>query len=396
MVEKIEEALLSVENFVTKEKYRGWDPYDALYSKRIPSWVLNNKVASIILIQLNLYLPINLRCVLGIEKNISNKSLALFSKAYYIMSGIFEKSDQDYIIKAEELLNKLLANIKRCCNSYYFPFVAPKHILSPTIEDIICITESIKTLALAFKYSSNARRKKYKVIVEILVKKLLNEFLVKTNEYAYFKYTPAEEGKIVFNVSALALEAISEACDVLGEDITNEESLEDVVSFLLKHQRSDGAWPYSIYTDRNRYYWQIDFHQGFIIDGLTAFLPYLDGELRKKTEEVLERGIDFYMNRQFTKEGYSFYRYPIKYPIDIHNQAQGIITFSKLYRVFGDEKYLDFAKKIALWTIKNMQSPEGYFYSHKWPFFVNKIPYMRWGQAWMMLALATLLEVLSK
>jgi hypothetical protein len=34
----------------------------------------------------------------------------------------------------------------------------------------------------------------------------------------------------------------------------------------------------------------------------------------------------------------------------------------------------------------------GYFYYQIQPYYKNKIPYMRWSQAWMLLALATLLE----
>jgi len=52
---------------------------------------------------------------------------------------------------------------------------------------------------------------------------------------------------------------------------------------------------------------------------------------------------------------------------------------------------LALSEKIAKWTIENMQDEIGYFYYQKWPFLTNKIPYMRWGQAWMMYALATLL-----
>ena len=39
-----------------------------------------------------------------------------------------------------------------------------------------------------------------------------------------------------------------------------------------------------------------------------------------------------------------------------------------------------------------MFSPEGYFYYRILPFGKIKTPYMRWGQAWMLLALATLFE----
>ena len=55
-------------------------------------------------------------------------------------------------------------------------------------------------------------------------------------------------------------------------------------------------------------------------------------------------------------------------------------------------KYLKFANVIAEWTIKNMQDAKGNYYYQKWPFITNKISYMRWNQAWMMVALTHLLN----
>jgi len=42
-----------------------------------------------------------------------------------------------------------------------------------------------------------------------------------------------------------------------------------------------------------------------------------------------------------------------------------------------------------------MQDNSGYFYYQKHKYFTNKISYIRWGQAWMMLALAAPLEILE-
>jgi hypothetical protein len=49
------------------------------------------------------------------------------------------------------------------------------------------------------------------------------------------------------------------------------------------------------------------------------------------------------------------------------------------------------AKRIVAWSLKEMQSPSGFYFYQKKRFFKNRIPYMRWSQAWMLLALSTLL-----
>ena len=82
-----------------------------------------------------------------------------------------------------------------------------------------------------------------------------------------------------------------------------------------------------------------------------------------------------------------YWRYPNLWPINIHNQAQGIITFSKLGKYIN--KYKKKSRTITNWTLSNLQSSEGFFYYEKHKYFTNKIPYMRWNQAWMLYALAT-------
>ena len=42
-----------------------------------------------------------------------------------------------------------------------------------------------------------------------------------------------------------------------------------------------------------------------------------------------------------------------------------------------------------------MQSEESYFFYQKNRRYTNRIPYMRWGQAWILLSFATLLSVLE-
>ncbi len=114
---------------------------------------------------------------------------------------------------------------------------------------------------------------------------------------------------------------------------------------------------------------------------LTGFMePFLS---------AYNKGIKFYYEKQFLPNGQGLYRYPRKWPVNIHNQAQGIITFTRASRL--DEKYYDFARTIAEWTIQNMQDEDGHFYFLKYPLFTNKIPYIRWSDAAMAYALSVFL-----
>ena len=78
------------------------------------------------------------------------------------------------------------------------------------------------------------------------------------------------------------------------------------------------------------------------------------------------------------------------YPIDIHSVAQSIITLLELKGL--DAGSVSLAHSVFDWASENMWDRQGYFYYQVLPFYKNKISYMRWSQAWMLLALATLLE----
>ena len=136
--------------------------------------------------------------------------------------------------------------------------------------------------------------------------------------------------------------------------------------------------------------YQTDWHQGFILDSLMMIDEFidLDSDMKKQVNDAIVIGGNFYF-KQFDGMGRGFWRYPKFYPINIHNQSQGIITFSKL------EKYIpgSLAKSLLIldWTIENMQDEKGFFYYEKGSYYTNKIPYMRWNQAWMFYAFSVFL-----
>ncbi|HQW93316.1 MAG TPA: hypothetical protein PKY28_09470, partial [Ferruginibacter sp.] len=91
----------------------------------------------------------------------------------------------------------------------------------------------------------------------------------------------------------------------------------------------------------------------------------------------------------FTEEGIPKYYQDSVYPIDIHAPAQLVITLDKLGK-FGE--YRELMDKVLNWTVKNMQSKNGYFYYQRNKYFSSKISYIRWAQAWMFYALSTYIK----
>ena len=82
------------------------------------------------------------------------------------------------------------------------------------------------------------------------------------------------------------------------------------------------------------------------------------------------------------------------YPIDIHCPAQFVASLSRL-NIFSEN--IQLIEKVLVWTIKNMQNKKrGYFYYQLKKFKSSKIPYIRWGQAWMLYGMSFYLLEMDK
>ena len=160
-------------------------------------------------------------------------------------------------------------------------------------------------------------------------------------------------------------------------------------NFTISGQKENGMWPYSLDINSGVERNQIDWHQGFILDSINDFINNTKPE-SNIFQEGLILGANFYFEEQFSDKGVAYWRWPRKWPIDIHNQAQGIITFSKLSHL--DVQYKKFSKVILDWTLNEMKDDKGLFYYQKWPYMINKNNYMRWSQCWMFLALTTFIS----
>jgi hypothetical protein len=75
----------------------------------------------------------------------------------------------------------------------------------------------------------------------------------------------------------------------------------------------------------------------------------------------------------------------------VHSVAQSLITLITFQELDGNP--ISVAHSVLQWTMANLWDERGYFYHQKQKWATLKTPYMRWGQAWMLLALATLLEL---
>ncbi len=204
-----------------------------------------------------------------------------------------------------------------------------------------------------------------------------------------FSYTPVNRD-ITINANLLSAEILAYSDYVFGKS-DNQEIIRKVINFTFSHQNINGSWYYSFDTETKLPKKQIDFHQGYVLESIRRICDYSDLSLSSYHDQI-KSGLNFYRKYQFTNGGTAYWRFPKRWPVDIHNQSQGIITFS-LFKDF-DREYLHFASKIAEWTINNMQDKvTGHFYYRINRTHIHKTPYMRWSQAWLLLAFAYYFEM---
>lgn len=382
VIKKAQQELLA---YIEKEEFKGYDPYDTLNSWVPFGWL--GKWGKPIGIQIQKRNPINIRALIGITKDYNPKAIGLLLHAYSLMYQT--DPNEEIKSKIDFLFNWLLENrtkgFKHYCWGYNFDWASSEKLLkaySPTIVVSVFIAKGM----IAFYETFNDPK-----ALEVL--KSIGQFIEEDLAQS------EDESGICFSYSTIEVDCCYNA-SMLGSELfaflyqeTKIEKYKDLAirstDFVVDKQKADGKWNYSIKLESGKERTQVDFHQGYVIDSLGYVMKYIPST-KKKYQHYLQKGLGYYQKNQFLANGQSIYRFPSKWPVEIHNQAQGIITFARWSDL--NEEYISQSTKIAAYTIDQMRSNKGFFYYKKYPLFTIKIPFMRWSQAWMLLALTELLH----
>ena len=379
----INNSLEKVRIYIEKENFKGYDPYDYLNSYFPFRWF--GKWGQAIPIQVGKLNPFNIRVLMGIRKEENPKGLGLMLKAYSLLYG--KTNEQKYLDTANYLFERILAirspNKKHYCWGYNFVWANPKAVHPIYMPSAVVTSFVCQGIFEYYKITNN------KLLLDVLLsasKYILEDIhCSETKDGVCFSYTE-EKPDYCYNASALAAELLAMVYSITKEDRLKDKIM-SAIDFILAHQYSDGHWHYSLNIETGVESKQIDFHQGFILCSLEHIKQLLNINNERLNNAII-RGLEYYKSVQFYENGRSLWRIPKEYPVEIHNQSQGIITFTELSHY--DNSYKEFANTIAKWTIDNMQHKKGFFYYRKFKNYTNRISYMRWNNAWMLLALATL------
>jgi hypothetical protein len=189
-----------------------------------------------------------------------------------------------------------------------------------------------------------------------------------------FGYIPGED-VIVHNANLMGARLLARLASITEEDGLKENAINSV-NYSVNRQSDNGSW---VYGKLSHHQWVDNFHTGFNLVAIKDVQKYLKTD---KWQQNLETGIHYHLNNHFLSDMTPKYFNNRIYPIDIHNYAQGIITFSALGMMEEAEKLLTLCIS-RMWNDKL-----GLFYYQQTRFYKNKINYLRWSQAWMFYAIA--------
>lgn len=383
----IKERLMALDSWVDRNGYAGYDLYDLLSQDAFRIFQKNRYTTFALKMFLDMF-PFTFRRLFRVQKAINPKAMALFAEGYlnlYRISG-----DERYVEKAVYCLDWLMENPSEGYSGYCwgYPFDWQSRIFIPKHTPSSVVT-SICAHAFMEAFSILGDRR-YMDVAKSCCNFMINDLKIDHVDSGglCFSYTPLDTFHVhnanIFSASILYR---------VGDEVNNDEYIkiaEDAVRYTLSAQNPDGSWYYFGHPETAR--GAIDnYHTGFILRNLLGVYKITgDGTVLKG----IRKGLGFYTDNLLKDNVVPKFHRDIVYPIDIHACSESILCLSILSEI--DPDAIKIAEDVAVWTIDNMQSGDGYFYYRKYHLFTSKIPYIRWGQAWMLYALSELVKRLQR
>ena len=246
-------------------------------------------------------------------------------------------------------------------------------------------TPTIVPTAFAARALIEGRQDEYLQIARSVCDFILNDLprSVDNGNELCFSYAPNSDTRI-FNASLLAAEVLASVGKLTGEHQLFEP-VGRATRYVVNNQRTDGSWFYGTSPKQS---WIDNFHTAYILFSLKRIVEVTP--FGSEFQPALERGYEYWKNNFFLAEGWPKYYHDDPYPADAHAAASAIVTFLECRDL--DKNALNLARNVAAWTIQNLRDSRGFFYYQRRRFYTVRKPYMRWTQAWMLYALARLLE----
>ena len=364
--------------------WAGYDPYDALNSrvfKALP--FLDFRLPRLVLTQGMKRCPINLRRLLLIPKGQNPKAIALFLSALVKLSRIGLANQQDVEQMVKRLAALRSAGHSYWCWGYNFPWQMRDEIVPAGAPNLVGTSFAANSLLDAYEQRQDSSCLSMAVsAAEYVLDELYWTDGGSVSGFRYPLPTAAFEVP-VHNANFLGAALLCRVSKQTDERKFLDAALR-VTRYSVSKQRTDGSWDYG---DAASQQWIDNFHTGYNLCALQAIGRYIG---TTEFESCVRRGFEFYRANFFREDGAPKYFHNRTYPIDIHCVAQSIITLLAFRDLDPDN--LTLARKVLTWAMNHMWDDRGFFYYRVLRSCTIRTPYMRWSEAWMLLAMSAFLS----
>ena len=370
--------------------FAGHDPFDALNSRLFQATPLaKSRNARFIWTQLVKRSPADFRELARVPPERNAKGIALFALAQianYRRLRNEEAAELVFSFVSELLIHKL-NDYSGACWGYNFDWQSRNFFAAKGTPTIVPTAFAARALIEAgqdlqdFQDWRDQCLRTARSVCDFILQDLPRT--VDNDNELCFSYAPNSDTRI-FNATLLAAEVLAGVGKLTGEHELCEAA-ERATRYVVNNQRKDGSWTYGVDPKQS---WVDNFHTAYILFSLKRIIDVsLCGS---EFKPALERGYEYWKNNFFLAEGWPKYYHDEPYPADAHAAASAIVTFLELSEL--DKNASRLAQSVASWSIQNLRDSRGFFYYQRRRFYTVRKPYMRWTQAWMLYALARLLE----
>lgn len=382
MSNDLERVTLKLLAYCHDHNWAGYEPYDALNSQIFgASPLLNSKLPRLVLTQFLKRSPVNVRALLRIPKTRNPKAMGLFLSSFVQLARAGFPVDPGYTAEILQYVHTLRSpDMPYWCWGYNFPWQTRTVIVPRWHPNLVCTTFVAAGLLDLFEQESNEQ---YLVMATSAAEYLLDKlYWVGSGKVCGFGYPLPEVHNQIHNSNLLASALFARVYRHTGQEKFLQPAL-GVTRYAVSQQREDGGW---VYGESPTQGWIDNFHTGFNLSALRALSLALG---TSEFDANIRRGFDFYRRRFFLPDGSVRYFHDRTYPLDTHCVAQSIITLLDLKDL--DSTSVDLARSVYSWARSRMwDDREGFFYYRILPWCTIRTSYMRWTQAWMLLALSKL------
>jgi len=386
LLEELKAVLQRLVEYCEANDWAGYDPYDALNSGVLQTSLLqNSRFLRIAFTQLLKRSPVNLRPALAVPKTQNPKALGLFLSAITKLAaaGIVNYEPQ------AKYLTERLETLRSCDPRYWswgysFPWQTRTVIVPSGAPNLVCTAFVAGALLDAYEYYGISR---YLVMATSAAEYIVNKLYWCDGGVAGFAYPLPTVRNQVHNANFLAAALLCRLSRHTGDRNFLGPALK-AARFSASRQNPDGSWLYGEGVSQS---FVDNFHTGFNLCALHTIMRELHSD---EFEENVNSGFRYYREHFYLRNGSVRYFSNHTYPIDIHAVAQSIITPAVLSDI--SPFHIGLSTSVFHWAMTHMWNSNGYFYYRVLRSGTIRIPYMRWSEAWMFVAIAQLLCTLTQ